>query len=161
MSELAAGTKAPAFSLPGLGGGNVGVPTGASLTCVVVFKSSCPTCRWALPYFQALHAGTKNGPLAVIGIAEDEPAEARALAEDLALDFPIALEGEPWATSEAYECITVPTMFLLDGDDRVILTSPGFARDDMIEVARRTAEIAGGDPFDPFGGKDMPPFRPG
>lgn len=161
MTELVAGATAPAFTLPRLGGGEVRVPS-ARLTLLVFAKSSCPTCRWALPYFQALHERTENGALAVIGVVQDDVATEQAFAEELALTYPIALEGSPWDLAVAYGVTTVPTFFLLDESGTVRLNSPGFSRDDLLEVARAAAELDGGDPASPFPeGEEIPAFRPG
>jgi len=161
MAELVPGTKAPPATLPRLSGGEVALPGSSPLTLLAFYKASCPTCRWAAPFVQSLHAKTKGGSLAVVGVAEDDEDTARQFADELGLDFPIAVETEPWAVSTSYGLATVPTFFLVDNEGEILLTSPGFARDDLREVARRAAELSGGEPADPFDGADVPPFRPG
>lgn len=160
MPPVAPGDRAPAFRLPSLGGGALDLPGAAPLTLLAFTKASCPTCRWALPFVQALHERARG--LTVVGVASDPPAEARALAEELGLGFPVAVEGEPWEVSAAYGLTTVPTLVLVDGSGEVLFTSEGFSRDDFLEIARRAGERSGTAPADPFpAGEAVPPFRPG
>lgn len=154
-------TQAPRAGLPRLGGGTVDLPGTAALNLLVFWKSSCPTCRWVLPFVERLHARTAGVSLAVVGVAEDDEAEAGAAVAEAGVTFPTALEAEPWAVSAAYELMTVPTFVLADAAGRVLMVSPGFAKDDLLEVARRAAERDGGEPADPFGDESVPAYRPG
>ena len=161
MSRLVAGDTAPAFRLPRLGGGSVSGPERGALTCLVVFKSTCATSRWALPFFQSLYEKTDGGGLRVIGIAEDTQEQATALASELGLGFPLGVEEDPWPASAAYDLSAVPTFFLIGADGRIEFTSVGFARDDLLAVARRAADVDGGEPADPYDGQEVPVYRPG
>lgn len=163
MSELAPGVKAPAFSLPALdGSGTVEGPACGPLTLLLFAKASCPTCRWAMPIFRTLHERSAGGSLRVLGVFQDDPDAERAAAAELRVTFPVGLEETPWATAEAYGLTTVPTFFLLDADGEVLVTSPGFSREDLLEAPRRAAELDGGEAVDPFpDGMDVPPYRPG
>jgi len=126
----------------------------------VFFKTSCPTCRWALPYFEQLHRLVGAEVLSVIGVAEDDEADLSPVAEELELTFPIALEPPPYVTSTAYEVMTVPTLFFVREDARIELESAGFARGEVLEIARRAAALAGTDPVSSFL-DGVPDFRPG
>jgi peroxiredoxin len=161
VSSLVSGDAAPAFDLPALGGGKVAGPAKSGLTWLVVYKHSCPTCRWALPYYQALHEKAGGGSLRVVGVAEGSPEETEAQAAELGVTFPVGLEADPYPVSASYDLSTVPTCFLIDAEGRVELTSIGFSRDDLQEAARRAAEVDGGEPADLFGGEEVPAFRPG
>jgi len=100
--------------------------------------------------------------LSLIGVAEDEEADLAEFAKELGLTFPIALEPVPYATSEAYGLTAVPTLVLVRDDGVVDFTSAGFARDDVLEIARRAAAGAGTEPVSPFPeGQEIPAFRPG
>jgi peroxiredoxin len=126
---------------------------------LVFYRASCPTCRWALPFVQALHERA-NG-LAVTGVASDAEGDARAFAEELRLTFPVGVESEPWPVSTAYSLTIVPTLFLIDAGT-VRLASAGFARDDFLRFAGAAAERSGGEPANPFPvGSGVPAFRPG
>jgi hypothetical protein len=100
------------------------------------------------------------GVLSVIGIAEDDEADLAPIAQEMELTFPIALESPPYATSTAYEVMTVPTLFFVREDARIDMESAGFVRGEVLEIARRAAEIANTDPVNPFP-DDVPEFRPG
>jgi peroxiredoxin len=161
MEAVGPGDPAAAAELPCLGGGTVELPGGAPLTLLVFYKASCPTCRWALPFVQALHERAHG--LTVVGIAsEDDVDEAAAFAAELGLTFPIGLESAPWEVSAAYGLTTVPTLFLIDGAGRVKRVSPGFAKEDFLAAAAEAAALHGGAPADPFPeGAAVPEFRPG
>ncbi|MBZ0268958.1 TlpA family protein disulfide reductase, partial [bacterium] len=163
MSELAPGTKAPAFTLPALdGSGDVDGPVRGPLTLLLFAKASCPTCRWVMPTFQTLHERTAGGSLHVLGIFQDDPDVERAAAAELGVTFPVAVEETPWAVAEAYGLTTVPTFYLLDEHGKVLVTSPGFSRDDLLEAPRRAADLDGGDVASPFPeGMEVPAYRPG
>lgn len=163
MSELAPGTRAPAFTLPALdGSGALEGPVRGPLTLLLFAKASCPTCRWAMPCFQTLHERTAGGSLSVIGVFQDDADVERAAAAELGVTFPVAVEETPWATADAYGLTTVPTFFLLDERGNVLVTSPGFSRDDVLEAPKRAAELDGGDAVSPFpDGMDVPAYRPG
>jgi peroxiredoxin len=159
MSGLV-GSRAPAARLPGLDGAEVEIPGTAPLTLLVFLKASCPTCAFAAPFLQNLHARAKG--LLVLGIASDTAADARSFAEGHGLRFPIAVESAPWETSAAYGLTTVPTLVLLGPDGFVEMFSEGFARDDFLAISRRAAEVAGGAAVSPFpDGEAVPAFRPG
>jgi thiol-disulfide isomerase/thioredoxin len=163
VAELAAGSIAPAAELPSAAGDAesvVAIPGAATKTLLAFFKSSCPTCKWALPWIQRLHESARDAGLRVVAVAEDDSSVARALVEELSLTFPVGVESEPWALSEAYGLSTVPTFFLVDEGGVVEMASPGFSRDDLLECARRAAEAAGVPAPKPFP-EDLPAFRPG
>ena len=84
MTEFAAGAEAPRFTLPGRSGGDVAVPGDAPLTFLVVYKASCPTCRWALPLVQSLHEKVEG--ISVVGVASDTAEDTEAFAAELGLD---------------------------------------------------------------------------
>jgi len=163
MSELAPGTKAPAFTLPALdGSGVVEGPLRGPLTLLLFAKASCPTCRWAMPLFQTLHERTAGGSLSVLGVFQDDPDVERAAAAELGVTFPVGLEETPWTTAEAYGLTTVPTVFLLDARGEVLVTSPGFSREDLLEASKRAAELDGGEAANPVPeGMEVPIYRPG
>jgi peroxiredoxin len=131
------------------------------VTLLTIFKSSCPTCWWALPFVERIHGqAVKN--FQVLGIAEDTEEDAKALASELRLTFPIAIEQEPYPVSAAFGLTTVPTQFLIDASERILLASPGFSKEDFLEIARRAAELEGVEAIDPFPqGEKIPALRPG
>jgi peroxiredoxin len=128
-------------------------------TLLLFTKSSCPTCRWAAPFFRRLAEAAPDG-LRLIGIAQDDAEDERAFADEPGLPYPIALESSPWPTSAAYGLTTVPSAVLVDPEGAVILRSDGFARDDLNDAVRRAAEASGSPVPVPFG-EDVPAFRPG
>jgi peroxiredoxin len=109
---------------------------------------------------QALHE--RAAGLAVVGVASDPPEEVRALAAEIGLTFPLAIESAPWEVSGAYGLSAVPTLVLVDRDGTVLLASAGFSRDDFLAIARIAGGRSGSAPADPFPeGAAVPAFRPG
>jgi len=159
VTELGPGDLAPVATLPRLGGGELTLPGSSPLTLLAFFKSTCPTCATALPLVRFLHERAPDG-FRVVGVAQDEEPAAQALADVLGLAFPIALEGVPWEVSARYGLVTVPTLFLVGADGRILLTSPGLARDEIREIGRRAADV-GGEPVDPIIDAELPAFVPG
>jgi hypothetical protein len=124
------------------------LPGSDPLTLLAFFKSTCPTCGTALPFVRNL-------------VAQDDETVARAFADVLGLEFPIALEGAPWPVSANYGLVTVPTFFLVDRSSEILLTSPGLARDELRDVGRRAAALGGAPAIDPIHDADLPAFVPG
>jgi peroxiredoxin len=113
-----------------------------------------------LPFVRNLQEKAPAG-FHVLGVAQDDETVARAFAEVLGLEFPIALEGAPWPVSASYGLVTVPTFFLVDRSGEILLTSPGLARDELRDVGRRAAALGGAPAIDPIHDADLPAFVPG
>lgn len=171
--ELAPGSRAPAFSLEDLAGRPIAYnPTDARdstrtrPTLLVFIKSSCPTCRWALPFYDRLHGVLRAAGAKMIVVAEDSPEEIAPLVAGLQPDLTVVCEPEPYAVSAAYGLVTVPTTFWIDAGGIVKASFVGFSRDELADVARRAAEGPGdGTGSAPEAlfqdGEEIPAFRPG
>ncbi|GJM44866.1 MAG: hypothetical protein DHS20C21_17080 [Gemmatimonadota bacterium] len=129
---------------------------------MIFTKASCPTCRWAAPYFQRMHELYGDTGLSVVAIAQGDEADERTFVNELGLTYPVALEPSPWSFAAAHGLTTVPTSLLVDTSGDTTLMSPGFSRDDLLDVASRAAAAGGGELRSPFPeGVDVPAFRPG
>src|SRR5947209_4732133 len=98
---LPAGTRAPAFTLPRMGGGTVTLPDGAAkgLTLLVFYKNTCPTCRMTFPFVQRIHEQVVGSGGRVTAISQDGAEGAASFAKELGLTMPIAVDGEDWPVS--------------------------------------------------------------
>ena len=114
---LDSGSRAPAFRLPRLEGGEA---TLAELTVrgrvlLVFFKVTCPVCQLTLPFLERMHA---SGTLQIRGISQNDAADTREFNSNLGVSFPALLdaEDEDFPASNAYGISSVPSMFLVESD---------------------------------------------
>lgn len=114
------GSRAPAFSLPLLGGGEAGLQELAARgpLLLVFFKISCPVCQLTLPYLERLHAA---GALPIYAVSQNEAADTLGFNRHFKLTLPTLLDSEEqgFAASNAYGINHVPTSFLIAPDGTV------------------------------------------
>ncbi len=158
------GQQAPDFSLKNTSGGTVRLSEyqkGGPLL-LAFFKHECPTCQLGMPFVERIYRRSRGGPVRFLGIAQDGKQEAAAFAKEYALMMPFVLEEAPWPSAEAYGLTNLPTLFLLDGERRVLLGHAGFSRKAYQELADRVAALCGkeGEPlFDTL--SSVPEAKPG
>jgi peroxiredoxin len=161
---LPAGAKAPAFTLPLLGGGEASIPDPAAkgLTLVAFYKSSCPTCRLAFPFLQRLHDQVARHGGRVLGVSQDGMEGAASFAKELGLTIPLAVDGESFPVSRAYDLIAVPTLYLIDRQGTIARGGAGFSKADMAEMAAGLADSVGAPrPTLWRESESIPEFKPG
>ena len=123
---------------------------------IAMGHSECGTTRLALPFVDRLHQ--RAAPTSrVVAVLQDNPADARALVEELALVLPVRLEEEPYPLASRVGLGTVPTLFLVNREGRIEAVSEGFRRADLEAVADRLQVP----PPLFLPGDDAPPLRPG
>jgi hypothetical protein len=132
------------------------VPTEREGSVVMVGHSDCETSRLMLRTLDRLNR-RRTRPLAVTAVLQDEPAAARALAEDLGLTLPLRLDGDPYALTRPLGLTGVPVTFVLGPDRAVREEIEAFRRADV----ERLAALLGVPPpvFEP--GETAPALRPG
>ena len=161
---IPAGTRAPGFTLPRPGGGEVTLPDRAAkgLTLAIFFKNSCPTCRLILPFVQRLHEQVEGFGGRVVGISQDGLDGARGFARELGLTMPIVADGDDWPVSREYDLVSVPTLYLLDGEGKVVRGFAGFQKAELIRVATELAASVGApEPSIYREGEALPDLKPG
>lgn len=121
-ATLHAGTVAPGFSLPALGGG---IPVALDAfrgkpVIVNFFASWCPDCRQELAAVAATaaHAGTK---VAVVGVDSNETsaADATGLLAAAHAHYPVAVDARA-AVATKYLVTALPVSYFLDAHGRVV-----------------------------------------
>ncbi|MEW6744678.1 MAG: redoxin domain-containing protein [Planctomycetota bacterium] len=147
-TTLKKGQRAPEFMLPDYRG----VPfvlheclqDGPAL--LVFFKADCATSRYLLGLLQRMYRkytdrpGLSDETFHCVGVSLDDVEATTKLAEELDLEFPLAVESEARDASRAYGVARVPAAILVETDGLVAIRSEGFVKADFLEFGRRWAE---------------------
>lgn len=164
LETLSAGSPAPAFTLKDLEGKSHSLPEALKKGPVLLafFKESCPTCQFTFPFLVRLHQGIEDkSGVQLWGISQNDAGDTRAFARELGIGFPLLLDEDGYAVSNAYGLTHVPALFLVEPDGSVRLSGKGFSRRDIEAVAaefsrRQSQPIA---VFQP--GEAVPDYKPG
>lgn len=143
MAALTAGTKAPGFSLTSLDGITFSLQEGLLRGPVFAafFKTSCPTCQYAFPYFERLYKVYGGGAISFAAISQDDVGKTRGFLKEFGVTFPTLLDDpNGYVASNAYGLTNVPTWFLIGQDGTIELSSVGWTKKDIEELNSRLAE---------------------
>ncbi len=139
------GILAPDFALPDLSGNRRSLEELLQQGPAVLafFKISCPTCQYTFPFLERLHQQLHGSSASIIGISQDARRKTEGFNRDYGVTFPVLLdsEDEDYPVSNAYGITHVPTLFLIETDRRIALSSVGFAKADFEELARRRGPV--------------------
>jgi peroxiredoxin len=165
MPALTAGIKAPDISLPTAQGGKFSLASALEAGPVVLafFKVSCPVCQMAFPFFERLHQAYRGKNVSVIGISQDSLQDTGAFARQFGITFPLALDHvKTYPASNAYGLTNVPTLFLVNPDGEIEVSSVSWAQDELEDVSRRLAAASGSNVATIVRPEDnVPAFKPG
>ena len=143
MPALAKGTKAPEFDLRTLDGKPFSVTTELARGPVVLvfFKVSCPTCQYALPFYERLHKAYQQSGVTLVGISQNEAKDTAAFNKEFGVTFPVLLDDtHSYPVSNAYGLTNVPTIFWIAQDGEIEVSSVGWVKADFEEISRKMAE---------------------
>ena len=152
---LAAGDKAPAFSLSDLQGTPHSLadllPNGPAL--VVLYKVSCPVCQLTLPYLERI----SNGGLQLVAISQDDASATQRFMSAFGLTMLTLLDTQRsgYPVSNAFGIDHVPSLFLVEPDGVISLAGSGFRKTELESLAER----AGSPIFRP--NEDVPAWKAG
>lgn len=115
----------PAFSAPGLSGGNFSSGAIDGLTLLNFWATWCPPCRREMPSIERLHAklGPKGLRIAAISVSERKKDVERFIAQQK-YTFPIYLD-ESGSLGGAFASQGIPTTYLVDRSGRAIAVIVG------------------------------------
>jgi len=139
---LEAGVKAPQFELPSINGSGFSLENALKRGPVlaVFFKISCPVCQYALPYFERLYKSYAAGKVSMVGISQNDRQETAEFLKRYGVSFPVLLDDtRRFPVSNAYGLTNVPTAFWIAEDGEIEISSVGWARKDIEEIARKVA----------------------
>jgi len=144
MTHVNAGQAAPGFSLQGLDGQNYSLEELLRRGPVIAafFKISCPVCQFTFPFLQRLYGRYGSDDVTFLGISQDDAKATASFAKEHKATFPMALDEKQkgYAASNRYGLTNVPTIFLIDPEGTVRVSSMGFVKKDLEEIAATLAE---------------------
>ncbi len=165
MAALTTGTSAPDFSLPTTEGKQFALKDALARGPVVAFffKISCPVCQYTAPFIDRLYQAKGNSKVTVVGISQDNLRDTQTFMKEFGVTFPVLLDsGSTYTVSNAYGLTNVPTIFWIDPDGEIEVSSVGWSRTDVENIHRRILEAKGDGKvrlFQP--GEDIRDFRAG
>jgi peroxiredoxin len=140
---LSPASKAPQFTLHDLNGAPHSLTTLLSTgpVLLVLYKISCPVCQLTLPFLDRI----ADGKLQIIAISQDDPSSTRRFQTKFGVSLPTLRdrEEEGYPVSNAFGITHVPSLFLIEPDGAISLTSEGFIKSDLESIGAR----AGVQPF--------------
>lgn len=146
MAALEAGAQAPQFELAALDGSKFSLQDALTRGPVlaVFFKISCPTCQYALPYFERIYKTYGKGKLSIIGISQNDKKDTADFMKKYGVTFPMLLDDtKTFPTSTAYGLTNVPTVFWISEDGEIEISSVGWSRQDFEEIVKKAASANG------------------
>ena len=150
MSPLTVGDRAPAVPGVSFHDGPVGL---------FFYKVTCPTCQLAAPKMAVFEDFV---PGRVVGVGQDPPPELDRFGEAFGMGIGSVEDPPPYAVSDAYDIVSVPTLYLIDGDGRVADVVGAWDRDGFNRVAATLAGWVGAPPIEISTPDDgLPAFQPG
>ena len=165
MPALSAGKAAPPFALKTLEGKPFALKDALERGPVVLvfLKVSCPTCQYALPFYERLFKAYKNQQVTLVAVSQNDVNDTAAFAREFGVTFPVLVdEMRSYPVSNAYGLTNVPTIFWIGTDGEIELSSVGWTKADFEQINRKMAEaaqIAAASMFQPS--EAVPDFRAG
>jgi peroxiredoxin len=154
----------PAFTLAGMEGGAYSVQEALARGPLLVafFKASCPTCQYIFPFIERIYQQFRERGIQVWGVSQDSGKNSRSFTEEFEVTFPILIDDHPYEVSDAYGLTHVPTLFLIDRQGQIVLTTDGFDKRDLLAVHQWFAGYSAASPPPLFlPSEKVPEFKPG
>ncbi|MGH9364399.1 MAG: TlpA disulfide reductase family protein [Thermoanaerobaculia bacterium] len=160
MAVLTPGSPFPPIDLTDGSGGAAAALAGEAL--VGFFKTTCPTCEFAWPFFERVGRLAEGGTLSVLAVSQDEPEPTAGFNERLGVRLRTLYDAEPWRASEALGMEVVPTFFRVGADGKLRQAVVGFERQKMQDFAAEAAALAGKSTAPLYLlGENVPAIKPG
>src|SRR6202023_291129 len=145
MTALATGTKAPEFDLKTLDGKRFSFADELTHGPVVLafFKVSCPTCQYALPFFERQYKAYGQKGVKLVGVSQNDAKDTAAFIKEFGVTLPVLLDDtHAYPVSNAYGLTNVPTIFWIAQDGEIEVSSVGCVRKEMEEFNLRAAQAS-------------------
>jgi peroxiredoxin len=133
---LKAGTPAPEFRLPDLGGRTVSLEDYRGRKVLLVFTDPhCEPCDQIAPELARLHRQHEANGLALVMVGRGDAEENRKKARQNGFEFPVVLQKNR-ELSKQYGIFATPVAFLIN-EEGVIARDVAAGADAILELARR------------------------
>jgi peroxiredoxin len=121
------GTPAPDFTLGSLEGPNLRLSEYQGRVVMINFWATwCGPCRQEMPALQDIYQRYEPAGFTLLGVNVDaEPDDARRMAEQLGVSFPLLLDASK-EVSKLYDIRAMPVTVLVDRDGRVRYVHHGY-----------------------------------
>ena len=165
MAALSMGAMAPEFELKTLDGKpfSLGEELSRGPVVLVFFKVSCPTCQYALPFYERLFKAYGRNGVTLVGISQNGAKDTAAFTKEFGVTFPVLLDDrDTYPVSNAYGLTNVPSVFWIAQDGKIEVSSVGWLKADFTEISCKMAAPGKIPPavlFKP--GEDVRDFRAG
>lgn len=149
MATLEAGAQAPQFELPAIDGSKFSLQDALTRGPVigVFFKISCPTCQYALPFYERIYKTLGEAKVSIIGISQNDKKDTAEFTKKYGLTFPVLLDDtKTFPASNAYGLTNVPSVFWISEDGQIEISSVGWSRQEFEEIIRKAASANGQTP---------------
>ena len=143
MTHIVAGNIAPGFSLKAVDNKEYSLNTLMERGPIVAafFKISCPVCQFTFPFLERLYKRYGGESATFIGVSQDDARATAKFAREYGITFPILIDDEDgYVVSNAYGLTNVPTIFLIDSEGVVKISSMGFDKKDLEKIAAELSE---------------------
>jgi peroxiredoxin len=142
MTKILAGHKAPGFALKSTSGQKVSLQEALEKGPVVAafFKISCPVCQFTFPFLERIYKKYGGDGVTVVGISQDDARDTKEFCAEYGVTFPCLIDERGYPASNAYGLTNVPTVFLIEPDGKVKVSSMGFSKTDLEKIADYLAE---------------------
>ena len=150
MTPLQPGAAAPTFPGVVFGDGPIGL---------FFYKVTCGTCQLVAPKMRSFE---RTFPGRVIGVGQDPEQDLEAFRIAHTMEIHTVEDAPPYPVSAAYGIVSVPVLFLVGEDGRILESVGAWDRTGFNRVAEVMAELTGADPVvisTPDDG--LPEFKPG
>lgn len=164
MAALQPGNKAPAISLKTIDGESMSLAEALKKGPVLAafFKVSCPVCQFTFPFLERLHGKFAGAKFTLWGISQNDREETVDFAQQFGIRFPMLLDTPTFDVSNQYKLTNVPSLFFIQPDGKIRLSSVGFSKADIEQIAKELAEAAATPAFAVFRpGEVVPAYKPG
>ena len=160
MPALPKDSQAPDFTLSDADGGNFSLREALAAGPVILtfFKTTCPTCQYALPFLDRLAGELDGNGATAIAVSQDTTIDGERFIAEYGYETRQIFDTEDsgFPVSNAYGLTNVPTVFLIEPGGRIAHTMVSWSKADVEEIASKLGVAA---PFQR--GEDVLPFRPG